>query len=251
MSIKKGDRGPLVKSLQKFLINAGFLPEGEDDGIAGRKTDVAIRAYQASRSLVADGIFGPASEAAAKEDGWEAPDLDGPTEAQLDAANELEIPVAVIQTIQAVESNGRPDSLRFEPHVFIRKRPDLKEQVPFTRGPRGYSVTRAETNKAAFEYAFNLDPKSATESTSFGLYQVLGGHLIRIYGSAAGGVDSFYADATSASYKLLISWFKDSPRALKAARELDWDRLARHYNGPGQVEHYGAALRREHAKVVA
>ena len=247
MSIRKGDRGPRVKSLQKFLIDMGFLPDGEDDGIAGRKTDIALKAYQVSRALVADGIFGPASEAAAKEDGWLS--SAEPTPAQDDAANELEIPVAVIQTIQAVESNGKPESLRFEPHVFLRKRPDLEEQIPFTRGPRGYSVTRSETSKAAFEYAFGLDPESATESTSFGLYQVLGGHLIKIYGSPAGGVDSFYAAPEECSYKLLISWFKDSPRALKAARQLDWDRLARYYNGPGQVEFYGAALRREYAKV--
>ena len=43
MSIKQGDRGPRVKSLQKFLIDMGFLPDGEDDGIAGRKTDIALK----------------------------------------------------------------------------------------------------------------------------------------------------------------------------------------------------------------
>lgn len=247
--IRPGSRGPRVKSLQKFLIDLGFLPDGEDDGIAGRKTDIALKSYQVSRALVADGIFGPASDAAAKEDGWLS--STEPTPAQIDAANELDIPVAVIQTIQAVESNGKPESLRFEIHVFLRKRPDLEGELPYTPGPRGYSVTRSESDKGAFERAFALDPVSATESTSFGLYQVLGGHLIKIYGSPAGGVDSFYADPISASYKLLVSWFKDSPRATRAARQLDWDKLARYYNGPGQVDFYGAALRREYAKVVA
>ena len=133
----------------------------------------------------------------------------------------------------------------------MRKRPDLKEQIPFTPGPRGYSITRSESDQSAFEHAFGLDPKAATESTSFGLYQVLGGHLISTYGSPESGVDHFYADPLGVTYKLLISWFQDSPRATSAARNKDWKKLARYYNGPGQVDHYGSALEREYAKVTA
>jgi len=227
----------------------GFLPEGEADGVAGPRTVKAIRAYQAASGLGQDGVAGRNTLKAARDDGWAYDD--GPSQPQIDAANELGMPVDVIQTIEAVESGGRPAALRFEAHVFLRKRPDLKEQIPFTPGPRGYSVTRSESDKGAFERAFALDPVAATESTSFGLYQVLGGHLIKIYGTPESGVDHFYASPTSVSYKLLVSWFKDSSRALKAARDKDWDSLARYYNGPGQVEHYGAALRREHAKVTS
>jgi hypothetical protein len=248
MTIRQGSRGDEVRSFQEFLIGLGFLPAGEADGIAGLKTAIATKGYQAASGLVADGIAGAKTIAAARADGWEFED--GPTQPQRDAAAELEIPIKVIQTIEAVESGGRASALRFEPHVFLRKRPDLKEQVPFTPGPRGYSVTRSQTNQSAFEHAFELDAKSATESTSFGLYQVLGGHLISIYGTPESGVDHFYADPLNVSYKLLTSWFKDSPRALKAARQLDWRKLARYYNGPGQVEHYGAALEREYARVV-
>ena len=247
--IRSGARGDEVKSFQGFLIGLGFLPEGEADGIAGRKTILAIKSYQASCGLVADGIAGPKTLSTAKHDGWEFED--GPTQPQIETANELDIPVEVVQTIEAVESGGRPAAQRFEPHVFLRKRPDLEAQIPFTKGPRGYSVTRSETDQAAFEHAFNLDPEAATESTSWGLYQVLGGHLIKIYGSPASGVDHFYADPIGVSYKLLVSWFKDNNRALSAARAKDWKKLARYYNGPGQVEHYGAALEREYAKVMA
>ena len=247
--IRNGSRGDKVKSFQKFLIGMGFLPEGEADGIAGRKTLLAVKSYQASSGLVADGVAGPKTLSTARHDGWVYDN--GPSEPQVDAANELGIPIEVIQTIEAVESGGRPAALRFEAHVFLRKRPDLKGQIPFTPGPRGYSITRSETGQSAFEHAFELDPKAATESTSWGLYQVLGGHLISIYGSPQSGVDHFYADPLGVSYKLLISWFHDSPKAIAAARNKDWKKLARYYNGPGQVEHYGAALEREYARVTA
>ena len=166
--------------------------------------------------MVADGVAGPKTLATAREDGLEPED--GPSQPQIDAANELGIPGEVIQTIEAVESGGRAAALRFEPHVFLRKRPDLEPIIPFTKGPRGYSVTREETDQSAFEHAFELDPKAATESTSWGLYQVLGGHLIKLHGSPVAGVDHFYADPLGVSYKLLVSWFKDSPRAVSAAR---------------------------------
>lgn len=249
MVIKRGSRGGEVKSFQQFLIRLSFLDAGEDDGIGGPLLEAAIKRYQESRDLSVDGVAGPKTLAVATQDGWEY--TPGIPQAQLDAAAELEMPIEVLLTIEAVESGGRASAQRFEPHVFIRKRPDLEEQIPFTRGPRGYSVTRSETDKAAFEYAFNLDSKAAVESTSFGLYQVLGGHLIKIYGSPESGVDNFYSDPTTVSYKLLISWFRASPRALRAAKEKNWKVLARRFNGPGQVPHYSAALQREYARVTA
>ena len=247
--IRSGSRGDEVKSFQTFLISLGFLPMGEDDGVAGPKTTRSIKAYQAASGLTEDGLAGRNTMAVAREDGWVFED--SPSCPQIDAANTLGIPVEVIQTIEAVESGGRPSAMRFEPHVFHRKAARRHvRKVPLTPGPRGYSVTRSETDQSAFEHAFELDPKSATESTSFGLYQVLGGHLITLYGDPKVGVDSFYADPLAVSYKLLVSWFKGNKRALKAAREKNWKKLARYYNGPGQVEHYGSALEREYEKVV-
>ena len=112
-------------------------------------------------------------------------------------------------------------------------------------------MTRSETDQSAFEHAFELDPDVAVRATSWGLYQVLGGHLIRAYGAAQHGGDSFYADPLGASYKLLVSWFKGNRRALDAARARDWAELAKRYNGPGNVPKYSAALAREYARVTA
>ncbi len=247
--IKRGSRGEEVKSFQGFLIRLGFLSRGSDDGIAGPNTTSSIGAYQRACGLDDDQVAGPLTMAAARDDGWA---FEGsPTSAQVEAANALGIPVEVVQTIESVESGGRASAIRFEPHLFLRHRPSLSLDIPFTRGPRGFSVTRSETDQSAFEHAFELDPDVAVRATSWGLYQVLGGHLIRAYGSAQHGVDSFYADPLSASYKLLVSWFKGNKRALDAARAKDWAELAKRYNGPGNVPKYSAALAREYARVTA
>ena len=247
--IRLGSRGEEVKSFQSFLIRLGFLSLGSDDGISGPHTVRSIRAYQRASGLDDDGVGGPLTMAAAKDDGWV---FEGsPTSAQVETANALGIPVEVIQTIESVESGGRPSAIRFEPHLFLRHKPSLSLDIPFTRGPRGFSVTRSETDQSAFEHAFELDPEAAVKSTSWGLYQVLGSHLIKAYGNARLGVDSFYANPLEASYRLLVSWFKGNRRALDAARAKDWDELAKRYNGPGNAEKYSEALAREYAKVTA
>ena len=247
--IKRGSRGEEVKSFQGFLIRLGFLSRGSDDGISGPNTIKSIKAYQRACGLPDDGVAGRMTMKCAADDGWV---FEGsPTSAQVEAANALGIPVEVVQTIESVESGGRPSAIRFEPHLFLRQRPSLSLDIPFTKGPRGFSVTRSETDQSAFEHAFELDPDAAVKSTSWGLYQVLGSHLIKAYGSAQHGVDSFYADPLDASYKLLVSWFKGNRPALAAAREKNWVELARRYNGPGNVAKYSVALAREYEKVTS
>lgn len=52
-----------VKMIQQALIAKGFLP-GEVDGIWGRKTNAAVKAFQATAGLDVDGIVGPKTSAA-------------------------------------------------------------------------------------------------------------------------------------------------------------------------------------------
>jgi hypothetical protein len=51
-------KGETVKKIQRALKKAGFDP-GAIDGDFGRLTAAAVRAYQASRRLMADGEVGP------------------------------------------------------------------------------------------------------------------------------------------------------------------------------------------------
>lgn len=52
--------GPVCALLQLTLAELGFEP-GPPDGIFGRRTEAALRAYQKSADLTADGIAGPAT----------------------------------------------------------------------------------------------------------------------------------------------------------------------------------------------
>ncbi len=56
--LQRGSRGSLVTKLQQALIQLGYLPVGEDDGIFGLKTYNAVRSFQSAYGLSVDGIAG-------------------------------------------------------------------------------------------------------------------------------------------------------------------------------------------------
>lgn len=56
-TIRSGNKGARVKTLQQTLITLGFL-SGKADGIYGNKTLNAVKAFQRSKKLTADGVAG-------------------------------------------------------------------------------------------------------------------------------------------------------------------------------------------------
>lgn len=58
MTLKLGDRGNAVRSLQNQLRERGFDP-GASDGKFGPRTADAVRRFQASRNLTVDAKVGP------------------------------------------------------------------------------------------------------------------------------------------------------------------------------------------------
>ena len=56
-TIRKGDKGEDVKTLQTALNAAGY-DCGKVDGVFGKKTQAAVKAYQKAHSLTVDGICG-------------------------------------------------------------------------------------------------------------------------------------------------------------------------------------------------
>lgn len=63
LTLRNGSRGTQVKVLQYLLIDAGF-DCGKVDGIAGKNTIAAVKAFQTAQSLTADGIVGAKTWAA-------------------------------------------------------------------------------------------------------------------------------------------------------------------------------------------
>jgi len=179
---------------------------------------------------------------------------DEPTAAQQKAANDLGLDVKVVQAIEAVESGGKPCAVRFEPHVFHRKakaagKAHLNSQIPFTRNSSvPFSRVRAETNEAALNHAMTVHPTFALESTSFGLYQVMGSGFPRSSSDPKGELARFRADCSNVSYELLAGWFRKSynKSALQAAKDRDWRKLASKYNGPANVDKYAPRLESEY-----
>ena len=65
--LRKGDSGPLVKSLQELLISKGFtLPKYGADGKFGSETENAVRAAQRASGITVDGVPGPQTYKALK-----------------------------------------------------------------------------------------------------------------------------------------------------------------------------------------
>ncbi len=75
-TISAGASGSHVRTLQSQLTELGY-DTGGVDGIAGSKTDAAIRAFQAASGLAADGIVGPKTRAALAAAGPDAIPADG------------------------------------------------------------------------------------------------------------------------------------------------------------------------------
>lgn len=154
-------------------------------------------------------------------------------------AARAEIPVEILRAIRSIESGSNPGVVRFEPHLFFRRVPDARGEIPFTPDPsRGVSLVASETNRAAFERARRIDERAAIESTSWGLYQVLGSHLLQVHPSDP--VGAFDRDPRGVSDELLVSWFHSRPAAQRAAQAFDIERLAELYNGS---ERWGQRLR--------
>lgn len=71
--IKPGMQGPGVKAVQERLIERGYL-SGSADGICGEGTVNAIRDFQRSMGLTADGVCGIMTYAALENEEYEATD---------------------------------------------------------------------------------------------------------------------------------------------------------------------------------
>jgi len=175
------------------------------------------------------------------------------------------IPVGILRAIRSVESSGNPSAVRFEPHIFWRLTLGLPNgtsggvikdaltsaqnaQVPYTpcntawrtahglapcRRNMSASLVGTETNRAAFDRARRVNAQNAIKATSWGLYQVLGEHLLRSFPSSPDPVAAFYENPLDASNRILVSWFHSNPRAAAAASAMppNFSTLADIYNG--------------------
>ena len=228
--IRQGDKGSLVEPIQKFLIGGGFLDAGQDDGHAGPITIGAFESFL-------------------RRHGWQRPGTGIPVLVR-ECAERLGIKPAVLEGFRRVESGSAgPRAIRFEPHLFLRSRPGA--DIPYTPSERGpWSLKASETDLRAFQRAYAIDQGVAVRSTSWGLFQVLGGYLLAAFLGPNNEIDperavlAFWDSAETVSYKILEAWFRGNPRALASAQAdpVDLLDLATRYNGSGKAHEYKGLL---------
>ncbi len=64
VTLRRGDRGPLVATVQRALARLGISVVGGADGVFGAYTEAAVRRFQSSRGLPATGVADAATAAA-------------------------------------------------------------------------------------------------------------------------------------------------------------------------------------------
>jgi len=221
----------------------------------GKGVEKATMRFQEAAGCFADGIVGPITTSFA-----EALDFPGfqsrTSSADQSLADKAGIPPDILEAVRRVESGGDSSAIRFEPHIFVRLRPDLLGEIAYTKGNHGaWSSLTRETNRAAFEIARKLDARAAIKATSWGAFQVLGQHLLDEYDDRPDkAVDGFDTDPEQTSALLLARWFQANARARRAANATppDFDALARSYNGPRAAKHgYQHRLRKAWLQVRA
>lgn len=244
--LRNGDSGAEVRRLQEALAEAGFAPRGGADGRFGPATDQALRAFQRSVDLVADGIAGPKT--------WEA--LAGRSTARLlhhrdivRVAGELNVEVAAVMAINEVESrgNGFLDDGRvvilLERHIMRRR------LVHYGIDPARWQAAHPDiVNSQAGGYlglarewpriglAWSIHPEAAIESASWGLFQIMGLHWQRLgYTSPAAMMDAM-RESEGAQLDAFMRFIKAERGLHQALQRLDWATVARLYNGPAYAK---------------
>lgn len=91
-TIRKGAKGAAVVAMQGLLILRGY--EIEADGIFGNKTETAVKAFQRSAGLDADGVCGPLTWAALQE---------GVEDAEVQQEDPQEAPLTVEERLSRLE----------------------------------------------------------------------------------------------------------------------------------------------------
>lgn len=240
--IKLRDEGDDVTKLQADLAEAGYLPAWGVDGDFGPQTDKALRAFQRSKGLVADGIAGPKTLAALRNQDVTKLLSQDDIEA---AADKLGVEVAAMLAINEVESRGEgflPDGrpvILFERHVMEDRLTDQGVDASYWQGiypnivntrSGGYKGNEKEWERLGM--AWSIHPVVSVESASWGVGQVMGYHWKRLgYDSAQAFVDAMRENEGN-QFDAVARFIKADTVLLRALQNLEWLTVATRYNGP-------------------
>jgi len=269
-TLRHGDRNQDVRVLQQRLNQAGaslFV-----DGLFGDATENAVRAYQSKIGLVADGIAGPKTLGALTSTDCSALLRNATLSA---AAARLGVELAAILAVNEVESlgagfldNGKPKIL-YERHIMYRQlaqprnpeddtaalqahADELAASQPNLVNPRagGYAGGTAEHQRLA--HARLIDDVCALESASWGAFQIMGFHAVRLGYSSVQDFAARMAKDENEQFEAFVRFLEADPVLLKALKAKKWAVFAKGYNGPDyQRNLYDIKLERAYQRHVA
>jgi len=248
MNLKLGSTGDLVRQLEHLLVIEGY-PLAED-GVFDTDTEQAVKSYQKRIGLVVDGIAGDKTVATLLVRTKHPKHLS--QRDIVNAAKELDVPVASVLAVNEVESigsgffnDGRP-AILFERHVMYKRLqvnsaqdPDLLAEkypnlVNKVRG--GYKGGSAEYSRLAS--AKQIDEVSAIESCSWGAFQIMGYHWqVLGYASAADFMEKMN-QGESCHLEAFVKFIQIDPALHKALKAKKWADFARLYNGPAYKDNF-------------
>lgn len=248
-ALKPGDRNQNVSMLQRLLNSAGMSLYV--DGDYGPVTAAAVRSFQAARGLVVDGVAGDRTIAALQG----AHDNRLLTQKDLQrAADALEVDLASVMAVNTVESNGHgflPNGkpvVLFERHIMYRRlaaaddpadaeaaqlRADkMASSHPSVVNPRpgGYAGGTAEHQRLA--QARQIDDTCALESSSWGMFQIMGFHWSALGYESAQEFAGRMSLSEGEQLQAFVRFIKADPLLHKALKSHRWAEFAKRYNGP-------------------
>ena len=176
------------------------------------------------------------------------------------AANELDIEVAKIKAVSAVESrhsgflnSGEPKIL-FEAHWFSSLTDGIYDNThPNISSPQWdrslYEGGQEEHER--LQKAVELDRQAALKSASWGKFQILGINWDKCsYKSLQNFINAMY-ESEEAHLEAFVGFIKNEGLA-EPLRESDWHEFAREYNGPGyQRNEYAERMREKYEQYQA
>lgn len=149
------------------------------------------------------------------------------------------ITLPILQAFIATESGGwgfdkttGKIRIQFEPHLFANS-----TNIPRSEANNYHwdenKVDVQSKEWIAFNEAFSIDPTKAMESTSIGLPQILGLHWKRLgYASVGAMWDAFKVSEVNQIVGL-IKFIETDKVLYQAILDLDFDQIAKSYNGRG------------------
>lgn len=258
MSLRFNDTGLVVGELQRRLCSIGFT-RLEQNNVYDAATRTVIGALQRRHGLVADGIYGPKTEAVllGRESGRLLKQSD-----LIAAAKALSVPLAAVMAVNEVESqgmgflsDGRPKIL-FERHQFYKRITERKIGVRelAAKYPGIVNAKRGGYAGGASEYmrlsvALGINEAAAYESCSWGLFQIMGFHWERLgFASAVDFVKSMQVNEAN-HLEAFVKFILKDPLLHKALKAEQWAQFAQRYNGPAYEENlYDVKLARAYSR---